>query len=85
MLRFSIRDVLWLTALSAALAAWGLDHWRLEKRANVFMSWNRVLAERLEPHGEVVQLLPSGMYIDDTWDDGKPSWHPITPGAPYPP
>jgi hypothetical protein len=26
MFRFSIRDVLWLTALVAALAAWWVDH-----------------------------------------------------------
>ena len=26
MFRFTIRDLLWLTALSAALVAWGIDH-----------------------------------------------------------
>jgi hypothetical protein len=28
MIRFTIRDVLWLTTLSAALVAWWLDHTR---------------------------------------------------------
>jgi hypothetical protein len=31
MFRFSIRDVLWLTALIAALTVWWLDHRRLNE------------------------------------------------------
>ena len=29
MFRFTIRDVLWLTALVAVLVEWAIDHWRL--------------------------------------------------------
>ena len=29
MLRFTIRDLLWLLTLTAVLTAWGVDHWRL--------------------------------------------------------
>jgi hypothetical protein len=31
-LRFSIRDLLWLTALCAALVAWWIDHERLSPK-----------------------------------------------------
>ncbi len=31
-MRFSIRDLLWLTALAAILSAWAVDHWRQEAR-----------------------------------------------------
>jgi hypothetical protein len=36
-LRFSIRDLLWLTALVAVLVAWSLDHSRLYEPAR---KWN---------------------------------------------
>ena len=84
MFRFTIRDVLWLTVVVGALAAWGVDHWRLEQKAGVFQSWNHVLAKELEVHDQFVRFLPTGMFIDTTWDDGQPTWHPITPGAPFP-
>ncbi|HEY2413887.1 MAG TPA: hypothetical protein VGI40_16670 [Pirellulaceae bacterium] len=34
MFRFSIRDVLWLTALAAMAVAWWVDHCRLESLAH---------------------------------------------------
>jgi len=33
MFRFTIRDVLWLTVVVGVLAAWWLDHDRLEQKA----------------------------------------------------
>ena len=38
MFRFTIRDLLWLTALSAALIAWGIDHTKTR------IDWQRVRA-----------------------------------------
>jgi hypothetical protein len=31
MIRFSIRDLVWLMTLAAVLLAWAVDHWRLKK------------------------------------------------------
>jgi hypothetical protein len=30
-LRFTIRDILWLTVVVALIAGWALDHWRLSR------------------------------------------------------
>ena len=32
-MKFSIRDLLWLTVLAAVLTAWGIDHWRQANRS----------------------------------------------------
>ena len=42
MFRFTIRDLLWLTALSAALVAWGIDHVKTR------IDWQRVQAKERE-------------------------------------
>ncbi len=31
LLRFTIRDILWLTVVAALAAGWALDHWRLSR------------------------------------------------------
>src|SRR5688572_29801897 len=31
LVRFTIRDILWLTVVVALIAGWGLDHWRLSR------------------------------------------------------
>ena len=31
-LRFTVRDVLWLTAVAALVVAWSTDHWRQVQR-----------------------------------------------------
>ena len=31
LVRFSIRDILWLTVVVALIAGWALDHWRLSR------------------------------------------------------
>lgn len=36
--RFSLRDLLWLTALAAVALGWGLDHWRLREAHNEDMA-----------------------------------------------
>ena len=38
-LRFTIRDLLWLTALAAVLVAWWLDHRRLTKQYEDYQRW----------------------------------------------
>jgi len=35
MFRFTIRDVLWLTALAAVLLAWWVDHRRADRRERI--------------------------------------------------
>jgi hypothetical protein len=35
MSRFTIRDVLWLTALVAIAGVWALDHWRMEAQLQI--------------------------------------------------
>jgi hypothetical protein len=39
-LRFSIRDLLWLTLLCSVLVAWWIDHRRLDDPAIEFSSWS---------------------------------------------
>jgi hypothetical protein len=45
MFRFTIRDVLWLTALTAMGAAWGIDHWRLDRDSRVWRTVATILHE----------------------------------------
>jgi hypothetical protein len=35
-LRFSIRDLLWLTILAAVIMAWALDHWNLSETIKMY-------------------------------------------------
>ena len=48
-LRFSIRDLLWLTVVVALAVAWRLDHGELSKRVNELMSPYHRLSEFGEP------------------------------------
>lgn len=34
-MRFSIRDVLWLTVVAGLSIGWAIDHWRLDERARI--------------------------------------------------
>ena len=38
-LRFTIRDLLWLTLVAAVLVAWWLDRSRLQSKVNEFEAW----------------------------------------------
>ena len=42
-MRFSIRDILLLTVIAAVATAWGLDRWRLARRAAELELRNQVL------------------------------------------
>lgn len=45
MLRFTIKDVLWLTVVSAVLVAWWTDRSRLAERLRPWAEWERLMNE----------------------------------------
>jgi hypothetical protein len=63
MFRFTIRDVLWLTALVAMSAGWWVDHAR--QRA-LFRRWALRCQILEDASGFKVERLPDGTY--DVWD-----------------
>lgn len=72
MFRFSIRE---LTLVVGVLLAWGLDHWRLEQKAELgerFSQCSIALAKRLEKHGEYVTLFACGVPGLDIRDPSQP-------------
>ena len=67
MLRFTIRDLLWLMALSAALVAWYADHEKLSD------AYTRVVADRDRAHllgeGLISTMRLDGYELEGpTWD-----------------
>ena len=53
MLRFTIRELLWLTVVVALLVAWAIDHQRLSSRDDEAALWRDVA---LKYHQRVLQL-----------------------------
>ncbi len=46
-MKFSIRDLLWLTALIAVSTAWWLDHQRQAAESQKYLQWVRIYEKDL--------------------------------------
>jgi len=65
MLRFTIRDVLWLTLLVALALGWALDHWRLGTMINLWQWRALTLAQYLEDGGAPVLWTNDGLELGE--------------------
>ncbi|HZL89066.1 MAG TPA: hypothetical protein VFB96_11875 [Pirellulaceae bacterium] len=50
MVRFSIRDLLWLTALAALALCWWLDHRRLSQQVHNLKESIKLISPGMPPH-----------------------------------
>lgn len=70
-MRFTIRDLLLLTAIAAIGIAWWMDHGRLAPQARERDEWAfraNTLAERIRQHGDQVNWADGSLHITETVD-----------------
>jgi hypothetical protein len=67
MFRFTIRDMLWLTALVAVLAGWGIDHWQPVTTARVKAMLQRGGFYAQDGGGRIVQYMTKDGITVTVW------------------
>ena len=62
--RYTIRDLLWLTALVGLACAWGLDRWLLADNLNTTQGRLSTILAELVSRGQEVEISEDGIWME---------------------